>query len=192
MAKRIRLLNCNFRSASVKLSGQTVLTVVSISGPMDRIIGDSLGVTDKVYKGRQEDDDATVCGYELDSEIFGNAVIKPVQATLNGKVKTDSEITLEGVKVADVKIRKHNDDEQLLISLKLTTNDENAALHQLMHTVKKDGFNCDIIPASKTKAAELEGQLKLVNADEDDEEGDEDEKGKGKKKRGDIGVTVEG
>lgn len=167
MARKIKLLNANFRSASIKL-GSEALTTVHFSAPFEQLVAEQLGVKDRVYKKKQDEDEPDMRGYDVGIEWFGpTIIIRARQATLDGKAKIDGKGTdFRLLKLADVKIKRHKDDEQMLVSFNVTLLDSDAAMHQLMHAVKKDGIDIDIIPPSKKSAFEALDQLRLISKEQ--------------------------
>jgi hypothetical protein len=167
MAKRIRLLSANFRSASIKL-GAEAMTTVHISAPFEQLVAEQMGVKDRVYKKKADEDEPDMRDYGVGIEWYGpQIVIRPKQGTLDGKARTDGPgSTFRLLKLSDVRIKRHKDDEQMLVSFNATLLDSDAQMHQLIHAVKKDGIDIDIIPPSKKAAAEASDQMRLISKEQ--------------------------
>lgn len=187
-ARKVKLINANLRNPKLVL-GAEVLTQVTVSAPFERLVAEQLGLTSRVYAKKGSDEDPDIDDFGPSIEWYGAVIsLRPKQATLNGKVKTTDEITLPTLKVWDFKIKRHADDQQMLMTFNVKLQDEDAVLHQMIHSVKKGDIDIDVEVPSKKKGEEALAQLKLAMKGAEEEEEDS----KGKKKRGDIGVTVEG
>lgn len=167
MSKKIRLINGNFRSASIKPAGE-VLTTVHFSAPFEQLVAEQLGIKNRVYARKADEDDADVRGYDLGIDWFGaQLVIRPRQATLDGKVKLEGKGTeFRVLELTKVNIKRHKDDEQMLITFQATLIDDDAKMQQLIHSVKKDGIDIDITPPSKKAAEEAADQMRLISKEQ--------------------------
>ncbi len=159
--KRIRLLDANFRGATLKL-GSSCLTTVTVSARFDQLVADQMGLKE-VYKRRNEED-AEVRTWGLDLEmVAASLIIRPKQATTDGRIKIDNELRFGSLKVDSFVVKKHKNDEQCLISFHFAMIDEDAAMHQAMHAMRKDPFDCDIQPGNATAVKAAEAQLRLIS-----------------------------
>lgn len=170
MAKKTKLLNANIRSASMKL-GAEVLTTVHFSAPFNPDVAEQLGVKDRVYKRKADPDDPDVRGYDLGIDWYGPMLtLRARQGTLDGKAKIDGKGSdFRVLRLHKVTIKQHADDEQMLISFQVILIDSDAAMHQLIHGIKKEGVDIDIAPAAKKAAVEASNQLRLISKEQADD-----------------------
>jgi len=170
MARKTKLLNANFRSASFKLSSEVLMTV-HCSAPFNPDIAEQLGVKDRVYKRKSDPEDPDVRGYDLGIDWYGPMVtFRARQGRLDGKAKIDGKGSdFRVLRLHKVTIKQHADDEQMLISFQIILIDSDAAMHQLIHGIKKDGVDIDIVPAAKKAAADASNQLRLISKEQADD-----------------------
>lgn len=166
-SKKVKLLNANFRSASIRLSSEA-LTTVHFSAPFEQLVADQLGIKDRIYKKKADEDEPDMRGYDIGIDWYGAMLnIRPRQGTLDGKAKIDGKGTdFRVLQLNEVTVKRHKDDEQMLISFRVILLDDDAAMHQLIHAVKKDGIDIDITPAAKKAAEEASNQLRLISKEQ--------------------------
>jgi hypothetical protein len=175
MAKKIKLLNANFRSWSGKFGGDA-LTTVHISAPFEQLVAEQLGVKERVYARKKDEDDPDVRGFDLGIDWYGPGLnFLPVQGTLDGKVKTDKGVFIRPLRLTAVTIKRHKDDEQMLVSFAVTMLDGDAEMHQLLHAVKKSPINIEITPPSKAAAKQAEDQLRLISREQAEDTAEEND-----------------
>src|SRR5580700_438347 len=128
MAKKVRLLSANFRSWSGSF-GAEAITTIPISAPFERLVADQLGIAKRVYSKREEDE-PDMRGWVPEIDWLGPLiVIRPNQATTNGKVKLSDEWEFRALQLNEVKVNRHKDDEQMLISFNVKLLDADAKMH---------------------------------------------------------------
>lgn len=165
LRRKIKLLDAHFQSWRGTIK-KPPITVITIAAPFDQLVADQLGLKTDVFK-RRDEGDAGIRGWELDLEIpAGTLVIRPNQATTDGKVKVDQELRFDTLEIDNFYIRKHKDDEQRMISFDAHFIDEDAELHQLIHAITRDSFACDVEPGTKARQKDVEKQLQLIKASE--------------------------
>jgi hypothetical protein len=175
MARTIKLLGANFRSWSGRFASEGI-TTVHISAPFEQVVADAFGIKDRVYL-KKDAEEPDMRGYELGIEWYGaNVTIRPKQGTLNEKVKIDGPgVSFRVLRLHDVKIRRHKDDEQMLLSFNIVLLDEDAKMHGLLHAIKKDPMDLDIQPPSKKSTEEAKenarqaGLFKKPEGEEEEE-----------------------
>ncbi len=170
MAKKTKLINANFRSASVKL-GSEALTTVHFSAPFNPDVAEQLGVKDRVYKRKADEDEPDMRGYDVGIDWYGPMVtIRARQGTLDGKAKISGDGTsFRVLRLYKMTIKRHADDEQMLLSFQVILIDENSVMNELIRTIKKEGMDIDITPAAKKAAADASNQLRLISKEQADD-----------------------
>ena len=174
MAKKIKLLNANFRSWSGKF-GSEAMTTVHVSAPFEQIVAEQLGVKERVYARKKDEDDPDVRGFDLGIDWYGPLLtIQPKQATLDGAVKISGKgISVRPLRLFAVNIKRHKDDEQMLLSFNFLVLDRDGIVHGLLHSIKKDGVDIEIAPPSKKASEEASDQLRLISKEQADDTAEE-------------------
>src|ERR1039457_1499917 len=159
MAKRtIELDQCNFRSISIAV-GKPVVTSIIITSAFNPEIAEQLGIKTNVYKKPEGDSEVVVRSVGLDCKLLGPSIlISPAQLSLDGN--TAFSLSVLSIELENVK--KHKDDEQMLLTSKITLVDEDGKAHGILHRIKKESFDLRIGIANKKEAAAAEEQLKLI------------------------------
>jgi hypothetical protein len=174
MAKRkIELPNCNFRSASITI-GAPCITSVTITSAFTPAIAEVLGIKTNVYK-QPDSEDVAVREVGLTCKLYGpEIVIGPRQGRLDG----ENRFTLPNVLTLEIeKVQRHKDDEQMLLTSKLTLVDSDSHAQQLIYMLKKEMFDLEVGLANRKEAAEAEKQMRLVAPKRGRPEADEGESG---------------
>jgi len=91
--------------------------------------------------------------------------------------KTDKGVFIRPLRLSGVNIKRHKDDEQMLVSFAITMLDAEAEMHQLLHAVKKSPINIEITPPSKAAAKEAEDQLRLISREQAEDTAEEADNG---------------
>lgn len=159
MAKRtIELAKCNFRSASLTL-GAPCITSITITSAFDPTVAEQLGIKTNVYK-KPEGEDVAVRSVGLECKLLGPSItISPAQLRIDG----NDSLSLSVLSIELENVKKHKDDEQMLLTSKITLVDEDGRAHQILHLVKKESFDMKIGIANRKDAAQAEKQLALIS-----------------------------
>jgi hypothetical protein len=172
--KKILIAGANFSGNKLSVKS-TVLTVATLTAPFDQLLAASLGCKEQIYDGDgalPEDFD----GWGSRREYLGAKFLLSAHSGTQIEIpKISKGVEFSSLKIDGFTVKRHRDSEALRVTFRVTMDDSDAKLHQLIHGLKRDAIDVTIFPATKAEALEAERQLSLVDgADDEDEETDVD------------------
>jgi hypothetical protein len=169
--KRILIMGANFSGHKLSIKS-TVLTVATLTAPFDHVLAAALGCKEQIYDengGLPEDFDDWGSRREYLGAKFTLAPNSGAQIDL---LKITEPVEFASLKIDSFKVKRHRDSEALRITFHITLVDSDAALHQLIHGLKRDAVDVTITPVSKAEAKLAQLQLDQAGAAEEEDEED--------------------